>query len=291
MKDRIVRAITGDGAVRCAAAITTNLVEEARKLHDTMPTATAAIGRLLTATAIMGGWMKGEKDKLTLQIEGGGPIGRITAISDSNSNVKCSVDNPLCDLPLKDGKLDVGGAVGTDGFLGIIQDLGLKDPYIGKIPICSGEIGDDIAMYYAKSEQIPAVVAVGVLVDTDLSVKAAGGLILQVMPEATDEQIGQLEEMVKNMPQISTALAEGATCEDLISYALSSFKAYTMTEHETAYRCDCSEELIEKVIATLGKKEIQDIIDTQMNAEVVCHFCNNKYMFTKDRLTEIMETL
>ena len=291
MKDYIVRAVTFDGAVRCSAAVTTNMADEARRLHSLSPTASAALGRLLTAVSMMGNMMKGEDDRLTVQIDGKGPIGRLTAVSDSEGMVKGYVDNPLVDLPLKDGKLDVGGAVGTDGLLGIIQDLGLKEPYVGKVPLVSGEIGDDIAFYYAKSEQIPSVVALGVLVDVDMSVKAAGGLILQVMPEATDEQIGQIEEMVKNLPPISGILDEGATPEDLLAFALSSFDGYTTETFDIEYRCDCCIERIERAVRCLGKEEIEDIIEKQVNAELTCHFCNKKYVIDKERLTEIANSL
>lgn len=291
MKDYIVRAVTTDGAVRCSAAITTNMVDWARRIHDLSPTASAALGRMLTAASMMGNMMKGEDDRLTVQIDGKGPIGRVTVISDSDGNVKGYVDNPSVDLPLKNGKLDVGGAVGTDGLLGIIQDMGLKEPYVGKVPICTGEIGDDIAYYYAKSEQIPSVVALGVLVDVDLSVKAAGGLILQVMPEATDEQIGQIEEMVKKMPPVTGLLEQGATPEDLLAFALSSFDGYLMENFDVEFKCDCSLERIERAVRCLGKKEIEDIIEKQINAELTCHFCNEKYLITKERLTEIANEL
>lgn len=288
MKDYILRAVTTDGAVRASVAITTNMVDAARTTHQLTPTATAALGRLLTAAAIMGDMMKGEDDSLTLQIDGGGPLGKLVAISDSRANVKGYVSDPTVDLPLKNGKLDVGDAVGKNGLLGIIRDFGLKEPYIGQVKLCTGEIGDDIALYYAQSEQIPSVVALGVLVDRDYSVKAAGGMILQVMPEATDEQILKLEEMVKNMPAITTVLEEGATAEDILGFALASFSGYTFEEATTAYQCDCSKERIERAVRSLGRTEIQDIIEHQINAELTCHFCNKKYVVTKEELEEML---
>lgn len=288
MKDYIIRAVTGDGAVRASAAVTTQMVNEAQKIHGTTPTATAALGRLLTACSIMSDMMKGDKDSLTLQIDGGGPIGKLIAVGDSNANVKGYVSNPLVDLPLKNNKLDVGGAVGTDGTLGIIRDFGLKEPYMGHVKLCTGEIGDDIALYYARSEQIPSVVALGVLVDRDYSVKAAGGMILQVMPEATDEQILQLEAMVKEMPAITTMLEEGNTPEDIVAFALRDFSSYTFETSETSYQCDCSRERIERAVRSLGKAEIQDIIDQQINAELTCHFCNKKYVVTKQELEAML---
>jgi len=288
MKDYIIRAVTADGAVRASAAITTNMVNEAHTIHGTTPTATAALGRLLTACAIMSDMMKGEKDSLTLQIDGGGAIGKLIAVGDSKANVKGYVTNPVVDLPLKNGKLDVGGAVGADGTLGIIRDYGLKEPYMGHVKLCTGEIGDDIALYYARSEQIPSVVALGVLVDRDYSVKAAGGMILQVMPEATDEQITQLEAMVKEMPAITTMLEDGATPEDILAFALRDFASYTFETSETAYQCDCSRERIERAVRSLGKTEIKDIIDKQINAELTCHFCNKKYVVTKEELETML---
>ena len=289
MKDYIIRAVTSDGAVRASAAVTTNMVNEAQKIHGTSPTATAAIGRLLTAAGIMGDMMKGEKDSITLQIDGGGPIGKLIAVSDSHGNVKGYVTNPLVDLPLKNGKLDVGGAVGTDGTLGLIRDFGLKEPYMGHVKLCTGEIGDDIALYYARSEQIPSIVALGVLVDRDLSVNAAGGMILQVMPEATDEQILKLEEMVKEMPAITSMLEDGAVPEDIIAFALRDFASYTFETAETAYACDCSRERIERAVRSLGKAEIRDIIDKQIQAELTCHFCNKKYIVSKEELEAMLD--
>ena len=212
----------------------------------------------------------------------------MVAISDSRANVKGYVSDPTVDLPLKNGKLDVGGAVGANGLLGIIRDFGLKEPYVGQVKLCTGEIGDDIALYYAQSEQIPSIVALGVLVDRDYTVKAAGGMILQVMPEATDEQILKLEEMVKTMPAITTMLEEGATPEDILAFALQNFDGYTFEESKTAYHCDCSKERIERAVRSLGKTEIQDIIDKQINAELTCHFCNKKYVVTKEELTAML---
>ena len=289
MKDYIIRAVTADGAVRASAAVTTNMINRAQEIHQTSSTATAALGRLLTAASIMSDMMKGEKDTLTMQIDGGGPIGKLIAVGDCHANVKGYVQNPEVELPLKNGKLDVGGAVGIDGTLGIIRDFGLKEPYIGHVKLCTGEIGDDIALYYARSEQIPSVVALGVLVDRDYSVKAAGGMILQVMPEATDEQILQLEKMVQEMPAITTMLEEGATPEDILAFALRDFSSYTFETSDTAYQCDCSKDRIERAVRSLGKAEIQDIIEKQIQAELTCHFCNKKYVVTKEELEAMLQ--
>lgn len=289
MNDYIIRAVTGDGGIRAFAAVTTKMVDTAREIHNTTPCATAAFGRVLTATAIMGSMLKSEKDSISLQIDGKGPIGRIVAISDCNASVKGYVDNPIVDLPLKKGKLDVGGAVGTDGVLGIVRDFGLKEPYVGKVPLATGEIGDDLALYFARSEQIPSIVALGVLVDVDLSVKASGGLIVQVMPEATDEDITKLEKMAAKMKPITQMLDEGATPEDIIAFALSSFDSYTFEEQETRYQCDCSMDRIDRAVRSLGAKEIKDIIEKQGQAELTCHFCNKHYTISKETLEAMIK--
>lgn len=287
--DYIQRAITGDGAVRAMAAITTDMVNEAQKTHNLSKTTTAALGRTLTAAALIGCTMKGEKDSLTIQIDGGGPAGKVIAVSDSSANVKGYVSNPEAEVPPKNGKLDVGGVVGRNGMLGIIRDMGLKEPYVGKVTLATGEIGDDIAKYFAQSEQIPSVVALGVLVNQDKSVKAAGGLIIQVMPGATDEQIDNLEKMVSELPPITKLISEGATAEDIIGFALSSFASYTMEKSAVNYKCDCSMDRIERAIASLGREEIKDIIEKQGKAEITCHFCNKTYTVTKERLAEFLK--
>ena len=287
--DYIQRALTGDGAIRAIAAVTTDMTEMARKTHCLSKTATAAFGRTLTATAMMGCCLKGEHDSITVQIDGGGPIGKIVCISDSNAVVKGYVSNPEAEVPPKNGKLDVGGLVGCDGFLGIIRDFGLKEPYVGKVKLRTGEIGDDIAAYFAQSEQIPSIVALGVLVNRDLTVKAAGGLIVQVMPNAEERHIAALEKMVSELPAMTKIISDGATPEDIIGFALSPFDSYTMKRFETAYRCDCSVERIEKALISLGKKELCDIIENEGKAELKCHFCNKKYTVGEKRLRELLE--
>lgn len=291
MSDKIVRAINGEGTVRAFAAVTTKLVDEAHRLHMTTPTATAALGRALTAAAIMGSMLKGEQDTITLQIKGDGPIGKIVAVSDSKSNVRGYVDNPLVDLPLKKGKLDVGGAVGRSGVLGIIRDFGLKEPYVGQTRLATGEIGDDLALYYAQSEQIPSIVALGVLVERDHSVAAAGGLIIQAMPGANDKVITTLENVAGTLPPISTLINEGASAEDLAGLALKDFSSYTMEEQPVSYLCNCSRERIEAVLKSLGKGEIEDMIKTQGGAEVTCHFCSRVYKFSENELYKIIQNL
>ncbi|MBQ7717863.1 MAG: Hsp33 family molecular chaperone HslO [Clostridia bacterium] len=288
MNDCILRALTGDGAVRAFSAVTTNMVEQARTTHFLSPTMTAALGRTLTACAMMGCMLKNDDESISIQIDGHGPGGRIITLSDSSANVKGYADNPACELPLKNGKLDVGGAVGKDGFLGIVRDYGMKECYTGKVELVSGEIGDDLAQYFAQSEQVPSVVALGVLVDTDCSVKAAGGLIVQVLPNATDEHITALENMIAQLPPITTIISGGGTAEDILARAFASFDSYTFETLETKYKCDCSRDRIKRAVASLGKKEITDIINTQGSAELTCHFCNTKYTLSKDELEELI---
>ena len=288
MKDCILRALTGDGAIRAFAAVTTNMVENARKTHALSPTMTAALGRTLTACAMMGCMLKNDGESVSIQIDGHGPGGRIITLSDSHANVKGYADNPICELPLKNGKLDVGGAVGKDGFFGIVRDYGMKECYTGKVELVSGEIGEDLAQYFAQSEQIPSVVALGVLVDTDCSVKAAGGLIVQVMPNATDEQITALEKMAASLSPMTTIISEGGTADDILATALSPFESYTFETLETKYKCDCSLDRIKRAVASLGRKEIEDIIKTQGAAELTCHFCNTKYSLSKEELEELI---
>ena len=224
MQDYIIRAVTDDGLVRAFGCITKNTVQKARDYHGTSPVATAALGRLLSCAAMMGSMLKGEKDLITLQLNGSGPLGRVLAVSGCDSFVKGYVDNPAVDIALNSaGKLDVGGAVGNDGFLTVIQDLGLKEPYIGKIPLVSGEVGDDLAKYFAISEQVPSVVALGVLVDKDLSVKNSGGFIIQLMPGATDEDITKLEENIKNITSVTEMLEGGMNIEEIMGTALAGF--------------------------------------------------------------------
>lgn len=292
MNDYIVRAVTDNGSVRAFGCISKNTVDTARKYHFTSPVATAALGRLLTAGVIMGSMLKGEKDLITLQMTGGGPIGRVVVVSGSDYTVKGYVDNPNVDLDLNaNGKLDVGRAVGKDGFLTVITDLGLKEPYIGKIPLVSGEVGDDIAKYYAISEQVPSVVALGVLVDKDLSVKNAGGMIIQVMPDAAEEDISRLEDNIKNITSITSMLESGMNAEDIIKIALDGFEFHFTESHDISYKCNCSRARVRKVLSSIGEKEIKDIIEEDGKAELCCQFCPEKYEFDKKELESILEEI
>ena len=292
MSDYLVRAVSEDGTVRAFGAICTETVETARENHNTSPVATAALGRLLTASAMMGAMLKGEKDLITLQMTGSGPLGRVLAVCGSNLKVKGYVDNPIVDLPLNvKGKLDVGGAIGTEGFLTVITDLGLKEPYIGKIPLVSGEVGDDLAKYYAVSEQVPSVVGLGVLVDKDLSVKNAGGILIQVMPDATDETIDALEKNIANIKSITDMLESGMSIEDILSVALEGFEYHITQKNDVCYSCNCSKERVRKVLRSVGEEELENIIEEDGMAELGCQFCSGKYQFDKDELLEILEEI
>ncbi len=288
MADYIIRAVTDDGSIRAFACLTGDMVNTAFENHKTSPVVTAALGRLLTAAAMMGAMLKGEKDVITLQLTGNGPIGRVVAVSDSRSNVKGYADNPVVDIPLNSrGKLDVGAAVGTDGFLTVITDIGMKEPYIGKIPLVTGEIGDDLTKYFAVSEQIPSAVGLGVLVDRDYTVKTAGGFIIQVMPEATDEDITLIEENLKKVTSVTSLFEHGKTPEDILKLLLDG-KEYHLTEKtDTQYLCDCSRERVEKALVAIGKEELRDIIDKDGKAQLSCHFCSKIYDFSKEQLEEL----
>ncbi|NLY42599.1 MAG: Hsp33 family molecular chaperone HslO [Clostridiaceae bacterium] len=290
MKDYIIKALTKDGTVRAFAAITTDMINKARQIHDTSPVATAALGRTLTAAAMMGSMLKGEQDTLTLQIKGDGPLGGIVAVADSKANVKGYVHQSHVDLPLKpDGKLDVGKAVGKNGYLSIVRDFGLKEPYVGRVPLVSGEIAEDLTFYYARSEQIPSVVALGVLIDVDLSVKAAGGFIVQLMPGADDKTIDILENTLAQIPPVSSMISGGMTAEDMLDKVLNKFEWSRTDTVNTGYNCDCSRERIESALISLGKKELKGIIEEQGKAEVTCHFCNEIYRFNKQELEHLLE--
>lgn len=292
MNDYIVRAVTDDGLIRAFGCFTKNTVQKAREYHSTSPVATAALGRLLSCASMMGSMLKGEKDLITLQLNGGGPLGRVLAVSGCDSLVKGYVDNPIVDIPLnQNGKLDVGAAVGTNGFLTVIQDLGLKEPFIGKIPLVSGEVGDDMVKYFAISEQVPSVVALGVLVDKDYSVKNSGGFIIQLMPGASEEDITKLEENLKNIKSVTDMLESGMNIEEIMGVALSGFDFHFTDKKDIDYHCNCSKERVRKVLKSVGEEEIKAIIKEDGKAEMCCHFCNNKYLFDENELNDILEEI
>ena len=288
MEDYIVRATAANGFIRAFAAISTNTVEEARKIHGTTPVASAALGRMLTAGAIMGAMLKSEKDLITLQITGSGPLKGVLVTSDSKSNVKGYVVNPDADLPLKpDGKLDVGNAVGA-GTLKIIKDVGLKDPYVGSIELISGEIADDLTYYFAQSEQVPSSVGLGVLVDTDCTIKHSGGFIVQLMPEADEEIIDKLEKKLMTIPYVTDMLNDGYSAEKMLEAILGDLELEILEKSPMQYKCTCSKDRVEKAIISLGKKEISQIIEEDKKAELTCQFCGKVYNFNETELKDIL---
>ena len=290
MSDIILRGNSMDGLVRVFVAVTTDLVNDAQKIHHTYPVATAALGRTLTAAAIIGAGLKNETDTTTIQFKGDGPLGSIVAVTDSSSHVRGYVVNPYVDLPLNEkGKLDVGKGVGA-GYLNIIRDLGMKEPYIGQVPIVTGEIAEDITYYFAKSEQIPTALALGVLVDTDNSAKAAGGFMIQLMPGATEEIAEQIEEKMKTVEPVTKMIEKGMSAEDIFFAVTDGFDMLMENKGiEPGYECKCSKERMEKALISIGKKELEDIIAEQGEAELTCQFCDNKYKFSKTELEKLLE--
>lgn len=287
MADILTKAITKDGFFKISAVVSTESAEQARRFHNTSPVATAALGRLLSAGLLMGGELKEENSKLTLQMKGNGPLRTVLVAANSKGEVKGYVENPLVDIPLKpNGKLDVGGAIGS-GSLSVIKDLCLKEPYIGQVALQTGEVGDDLAYYFMQSEQVPSVVALGVLVDRDYSVKCSGGFIVQVMPECDDKSITKLENSIGGIVSVTEMLSNGMNGEDIIKYVMLGFDVDILESHEVGYVCDCSRERMERAIISLGKKEIDDIIKEQGEAEIVCSFCNTAYKFDTEQLEEM----
>ena len=288
MKDYIVRATAGDGQVRAFAATTGNLVEEARRRHNTSPVATAALGRLLTAGAMMGSMMKNDTDVLTLQIKGDGPLGGITVTADAKANVKGFVENPDAMLPPKNGKLDVGGAVGI-GLLNVIKDMGMKEPYVGQTILQTSEIAEDLTYYFATSEQVPSSVGLGVLMNKDNTVHCVGGFIVQVMPFVTDEVLSRLEENIQKISSVTQMLDDGHTPEQMLERVLEGLDIEITDTIPANFSCNCSHERIEKAIISIGKKDIQSMIDEGKEVEVKCHFCNTAYKFSVEELKEILK--
>ena len=288
MSDYIIRATAAQAQVRVFAATIKNLVEEARQRHNTSPVATAALGRLLTAGAMMGAMQKGDNDKLTLQIKCSGPIGGLTVTADAKANVKGFVENPDVMLPpSKAGKLDVGGALDM-GVLSVIKDMGLKEPYVGQTHLVSGEIAEDLTYYFATSEQVNSSVALGVLMDKNNTVRQAGGFILQLMPFAEEAVIVQLEENLKNLPSVTTMLERGETPESMLDIVLNGLEHEILDKIPTKFECDCSKEKVEKALISVGQKDIQEMIDDGKPIEVKCHFCNTAYTFNIPELKAIL---
>ena len=288
MSDYIVRAIAANASIRAFAATTKEMVEFAKNAHNTSPVATAALGRLLTAGAMMGVMMKGDKDVLTLQIRGSGPLKGITVTADSKGNVKGYVINPNVIIPANSkGKLDVGGAIGP-GILNVIKDMGLKEPYVGQTFLQTSEIGDDLTYYFANSEQVPSSVGVGVLMNKDNTVAQAGGFIIQLMPFTDEKIIDQLEKKLGEINSVTSMLDEGKTPEMILDYILGDFDVEIVDKIPTQFKCNCSKERVKKVLYSISKKEIEDIIKDNEPINVECHFCNTSYKFDIDELKGIL---
>lgn len=289
MSDYIVRATAANSQIRAFAATTKDIVEEARSRHNLSPVATAALGRLLTAGSMMGSMMKGEKDLLTLQIKCSGPIGGLTVTADSKANVKGYVVNPEVMLPPNDkGKLDVGKALDL-GVMNVIKDMGLKEPYVGQTHLVSGEIAEDLTYYYATSEQVPSSVALGVLMNKDNTVRRAGGFIIQLMPFADEEVIDKLEKKIGEITSITALLDQDMTPEMILEHVLGEFGVEILDTMPTKFECNCSKERVEKAVVSIGKKDIQEMINDGEPIEVNCHFCNTHYNFSIEELKEIIK--
>ncbi|MBQ4530598.1 MAG: Hsp33 family molecular chaperone HslO [Lachnospiraceae bacterium] len=289
MKDYIVRATAADNQIRAFAATTQEMVEFARGAHNTSPVATAALGRLLTAGAMMGAMQKNETDVLTLKVRGGGPLGGITVTADAKANVKGYVDHPDVILPPNaQGKLDVASAVGV-GMLQVIKDMGLKEPYVGQTVLQTSEIAEDLTYYFATSEQVPSSVGLGVLMEKNNTVKRAGGFVIQLMPFTEDSVIDKLEENLKDVTSVTNMLEEGMTPEDILEKLLEGLNPVITERMDTTFTCNCSDEKIEKMLISLGKEELQSMIDDGETIEVNCHFCNSKYHVPVEKLQSLLK--
>lgn len=289
MRDKLVRGQSIDGAIRVFAAVTTEIANRAQQIHQSMPVAAAALGRTLTAAALMGAQLKNETDSVTIQFAGDGPLGKLVAVTDSASHVRGYVENPQIELPLnKKGKIDVGGGIGR-GRLSIVRDLGMKEPYVGQVPIVTGEIAEDITYYYAKSEQIPTAAGLGVLVDTDYSVKAAGGFMIQLMPFATDETALRLEKQVREIPSVTDMITSGMDAEDILFKVCEGFDMIMDNNAVVPeYECKCSRERMERALISIGREELLKIINDTGEAELTCQFCDNKYLFNRHELETLL---
>jgi len=291
MKDKLIRGTAKNGEVRIIAALTTELVSEATSIHECAATASAALGRMLTAGILMGAMLKSEKDSLTLKISGGGEAKGVVVTAHADGSIKGFIGNPLVELPANPlGKLDVGGAIGKEGELTVIMDMGLKEPYSSSVPIATGEIGDDIAYYYTTSEQIPSAVALGVLVDRDLSIKAAGGYIIQMMPGSDPMLADLLTYRLEEIPPISELISKGQSIEEIIEYIFDGMDLKILDSFTPEYRCDCSREKVEKALISIGEKDLTEIYEDGKTEEVKCHFCNKSYQFTNEEVGKILKS-
>ncbi len=286
----LIRGISDNGGVIFCGVDSTNMIREMETIHKTSAVTSAALGRLLTAASLMGIMLKNSKDSITLRVNGGGPAGVVLAVANGMGCVKGYVENPVVELPLRpDGKLNVGAAVGTDGTLSIVRDLGLKEPYVGQIPLVSGEIAEDITNYYAVSEQIPTVCALGVLVNPDLTIACAGGYLLQLLPGATEEEITMLEKNIANVPSVTTLVKEGKTMKDIMEMVMEGFDPQVLDEYDVGYKCDCSEQRVERALISMGRQELESLMKEEPVAEVNCQFCDKKYHIDLKKLLDSLE--
>jgi molecular chaperone Hsp33 len=281
--------IASDGSCLCHCLDSTDMVAEAEQIHQTSAVVTAALGRLMTATSIMGSVLKGEDSSVTVRIGGKGPVGVVIAVADNQGNVRGYVTNPVVELPLNQhGKLDVKGAVGTDGFLSVIKDFGFGEPYVGQVPIVSGEIAEDVTNYYAVSEQLPTVCALGVLVNPDLTVRAAGGYVAQLLPGADDASIDRLEKTIQEMPPISQMIDQKMTPQEIAERVLQGFEPELLSEQQVEYRCNCSRDRVERAFLSMSREDLAEMANDTKDTEVSCHFCNKTYSFTPDQLKKLL---
>ena len=291
MSDYIIKATAGKGSVRAFACLSTKTCEEARKAHNTSPVVSVALGRMLSAGLMMGSMMKNDKDLTTLKIEGSGPMKGVLVTADNKGGVKGYPFNPLVIIPPNSkGKLDVAEAIGV-GILTVISDTGLKEPYVGQVELISGEIAEDIAYYYASSEQVPSAVALGVLMNKDNTVKAAGGFIIQLMPGADEEIIEKIEEKIGSIAPVTTLISEGKSPEDILKLILGDLNLEINEKIEAGFRCNCSRERIEKALISIGRKELETMVNENKPIEVGCHFCNKKYNFNVNDIEQILEEI
>ncbi|RKJ78087.1 Hsp33 family molecular chaperone HslO [Butyricicoccus sp. 1XD8-22] len=287
MSDSLIRAITKDAGILMSAATSTELVERARNIHKTLPLATAALGRTLTAAAMMGDQLK-DGGSVTVQIRGNGPLGAVTAVGESDGFVRGYLQNPACDLPLRaDGKLDVGRGIGR-GYLMVVKDIGLKEPVSGTVALVNGEIAEDLTRYFAESEQLPSACALGVLVDTDQSVKCAGGYLVQLMPGVTDAEIDRLEANLAKAGAMTSMLSHGLTLPEIVRTVLDGFDVELFDERPIGYRCGCTREKVVRALVSLGREELQRLIDEEEQTELTCQFCDKIYHFGREELRSIL---
>lgn len=290
MSDKIIRAVAKDGMVRIIAGTTTNLVEDARVIHECTPVASAALGRMLTAGALLGATLKSENEVMTLRINGGGDAEGVVVTAYEGAKVKGYIGNPYGDLPLNaNGKLDVGGYVGKNGTLMVIKDLGMKDPYVGQVPIHSGEIAEDLAYYFTVSEQTPSAVSLGVLVDKDYSIKVAGGFIIQMLPGADEFLADIITYRLEEIPSLTTMLDEGKSMDDILEYIFGDMDLKILEEVTPEFYCNCSREKVEKALISIGEKDLKEIAAEGKDEELKCHFCNASYIFTKEDIEKILQ--